>query len=67
LPPEFIEKDQKFHYPAGMLEYAAKNKKSELINFFSEMNESCVSCHTLFATHKFPALLSTETKNGHTH
>jgi hypothetical protein len=57
LPHEFIQKDQRFHYLAGMLEYAAKNKKIELINFyFSEMNKSCVSCHAVFATHIFPAL-----------
>lgn len=67
LPDEFIKKDQRFHYLAGMLEHAAKNKKPELINFyFSEMNESCVACHAVFATHRFPAL--TPTKNGeHTH
>jgi len=57
LSPEFIGKDQRFHYLAGMLEHAAQSKKPELINFyFSEMNESCVSCHAVFATHKFPAL-----------
>ena len=40
LPPEFIEKDQDFHYLAGMLEHAAQSKKPELINFyFSEMNK----------------------------
>jgi hypothetical protein len=62
LPSEFIEKDQRFHYLAGMLEHAAKNKKPELINFyFSKMTESCVGCHTVFATHNFPAL--TPTKN----
>ncbi len=67
LPTEFIEKDQYFHYLAGMLEHAAKNKKPELINFyFSEMNESCVSCHTAFATHKFPAL-KTKKKSEHAH
>jgi hypothetical protein len=67
LPEEFIEKDQRFHYLAGMLEHAAKNRKPELINFyFSEMNESCIGCHVVFATHKFPAL--TPRKNGeHTH
>ena len=67
LPHEFVKKDQRFHYLAGMLEHAAKSKKPELINFyFSEMNESCVGCHAVFATHKFPAL--TPTKNGeHTH
>ncbi|MCK5831094.1 MAG: hypothetical protein KAH20_12430 [Methylococcales bacterium] len=66
LPHEFIEKDQRFHYLAGMLEHVAKNKKPELINFyFSEMNEACVSCHTDFATHKFPALVSTINQSGH--
>ncbi len=67
LPHEFIEKDQRFHYLAGMLEHAAKNKKPELINFyFSEMNESCVSCHSKFATHKFPAL-GAEKEGQNTH
>ena len=67
LPPEFIEKDQRFHYLAGMLEHAAKSRKPELINFyFSEMNESCASCHAVFATHKFPALKA-EKKDGHAH
>jgi len=67
LPIEFIAKDQNFHYLAGMLEHAAKNKKSELINFyFAEMSESCVSCHSAFATHKFPALAPKE-KNEHGH
>jgi hypothetical protein len=67
LPHAFLEKDQRFHYLAGMLKHAAKNKKAELINFyFSEMNESCVRCHTIFATHKFPALSSKGTKAEHT-
>lgn len=67
LPPEFIEKDQRFHYLAGMLEHAAQSKKPELINFyFSEMNESCTSCHAVFATHKFPALKPAK-KHEHGH
>ncbi len=67
LPHEFIEKDQRFHYLAGMLEHAAKNKKPELINFyFSEMNESCASCHAAFAVHKFPNLKQ-KIEDGHTH
>jgi hypothetical protein len=67
LPHDFFEKDQRFHYLAGMLEHAAKSKKPELINFyFAEMNESCVSCHTVFATHKFPALKpENEAKHSH--
>ncbi len=66
LPPSFIEKDRQFHYLAGMLEHAAKNRKAELINFyFSEMNRSCPACHTLFATHKFPALLPAKADEQH--
>ncbi len=66
LPHAFIEKDQRFHYLAGMLAHVAKERKVELINFyFSEMNESCVSCHTQFATNRFPALVPKEEKHTH--
>jgi hypothetical protein len=68
LPPAFIKKDQRFHYLSGMLEHAAKNKRAELINFyFSEMNESCLGCHSVFATHRFPALSSMEKEAEHSH
>ena len=68
LPHAFIEKDQRFHYLSGMLEHAAKNKKEELINFyFSEMNESCLGCHSVFAIHRFPALSSKEKEAEHSH
>ena len=68
LPHAFIEKDQRFHYLSGMLEHAAKNKKEELINFyFSEMNESCLGCHSVFAIHRFPALSSKEKEVEHSH
>lgn len=67
LPAEFVEKDQRFHYLAGMLEHAAKSKKPELVNFyFSEMNESCIDCHTAFAADKFPALAAKK-KTEHQH
>lgn len=67
LPAEFIEKDEDFHYLAGMLEHVAQNKKPELINFyFSRMNEACMSCHTAFAGHRFPALVPKE-KAEHSH
>jgi len=57
LPESFVKLDQQFHYLAGMLKHSAKNKKSELVGFyFSKLNESCVSCHSQYATHKFPAL-----------
>ena len=67
LPPEFIKKDQHFHYLAGMLEHVAQAKKPELVNFyFSEMNRACADCHAAFATHKFPAFRQ-EQKGDHAH
>lgn len=67
LPAAFIEQDQQFHYLAGMLGHAADMKKVELISFyFSKMTESCVACHSEFATHTFPAL-SSEHKAEHQH
>jgi hypothetical protein len=67
LPPEFVKRDQRFHYLAGMLAHAAKNEKPELVNFyFSEMNESCVGCHVAFATQKFPDLAPTKSAE-HSH
>jgi len=66
LPGGFIQLDKQFHYLSGMLEHAAETGKPELIGFyFSKMTEACVSCHTQYATHRFPAL-SPGTK-GHEH
>ena len=68
LPDAFIEKDLRFHYLAGMLEHVAKNENAELINFyFSKMNESCVECHSRYASHKFPALSPKPKTGEHTH
>lgn len=68
LPEVFLEKDQHFHYLAGMLQRASSEKKEELVNFyFSEMNRSCLSCHSAFATHKFPALSKSKTETEHNH
>jgi hypothetical protein len=68
LPQEFIEKDEHFHYLAGMLEHVAQTKKPELVNFyFSEMNQSCADCHAAFATHRFPAFRQEQKKGDHAH
>ena len=68
LPADFVNQDQKFHYYAGMLEHAAKNRKVELVGFYySRMAEACVSCHTQFAGHKFPELGSGEVAAEHKH
>lgn len=68
LSPRFIEQDQEFHYLAGMLAHAAEKKKPELVGFyFSKLSESCVACHTRFATHKFPAFLKDKPLEAHHH
>ncbi|MBL1245047.1 MAG: cytochrome c [Sulfurimonas sp.] len=56
LPSSFIELDQSFHKDAGMLADVAEQKNAELANFyFSKMNNTCINCHSRFATHRFPA------------
>ncbi|WP_126452560.1 hypothetical protein [Sulfuriflexus mobilis] len=68
LPESFIKLDQEFHYLSGMLNQAAKNKKPELVGFyFSKLSESCVSCHTQYAVHKFPALAPEKMTDMHEH
>lgn len=54
LPKEFLKLDQQFHYYAGMLSHVAENEKAELVGFyFSKMQESCLGCHSQFATERF--------------
>lgn len=68
LPGSFVRLDQQFHYYAGMLSHAAKNKKSELVGFyFSKLSESCVSCHSRYATHKFPGFIEPGKVDKHLH
>ena len=69
LSDSFIKLDQQFHYLSGMLNHAAKKEKSELVGFyFSKMTETCVSCHTQHAIHKFPSLAAPPQKtNKHSH
>ena len=66
LPSSFVELDQKFHYLSGMLEHVAERKKPELIGFyFSGLSDACMSCHSQYATHKFPAFISKKEKHEH--
>ncbi len=68
LPSAFVKSDQQFHYLSGMLHHAAKNKKAELVGFyFSKLSEACVSCHTQYATHKFPAFIPSQETDEHQH
>jgi len=68
LPDSFIQLDHQFHYLSGMLEQAAKNGKAELVGFyFSKLSETCVSCHSQYAKHKFPAFSLEKETSKHTH
>ena len=67
LPGPFMELDQQFHYFAGMLEHVADMEKIELVGFYiSKMSETCLRCHTEYATHAFPAL-APKIPDGHVH
>ncbi len=68
LPSSFIEMDASFHRDAGMLAHVSKNKNSDLVNFyFFKMTNACVSCHSKFATHKFPLFKNKAIDNNHKH
>jgi len=57
VPPEFVALDGYFHGTAGKLAHAAEIKDSELQGFyFYRMLETCVTCHTRFASDRFPGL-----------
>lgn len=66
LPKEFIAKDKQFHKYAGMLAHVSKEKHMELVGFYyAKMLESCVGCHSKYATHKFPDLAHKEADTHH--
>lgn len=57
LPEVFRIMDANFHREAGNLGRAAEVRDAELINFyFYRMVESCVACHSAYATTRFPNL-----------
>ena len=56
LPKSFVELDHQFHHDAGLLAKAARKNDHELIGFyFSKLVNSCSSCHSQHARHRFPA------------
>ncbi|VAX20156.1 hypothetical protein MNBD_NITROSPINAE02-1223 [hydrothermal vent metagenome] len=57
LPLEFRKLDNRFHTQAAMLSHVARERHVDLVNFyFYKMTESCVECHSGYATSKFPKL-----------
>ena len=68
LPISFLQSDQKFHEYAGMLEHVAKENKMELVGFYySKLSESCVSCHSQYATHRFQGFNKKPSQNSDHH
>jgi len=58
LPKGFIRQDKAFHQQAKKLQQAAESEDPELsLFYYSKMIESCVTCHSQFAAHRFPSLL----------
>jgi len=57
LPKNFKALDHQLHHSAGMMAHAAKKKNIELVNFYLyKMIETCVACHSQYATDRFPQL-----------
>ena len=68
LPKGFILKDQQFHKDAGMLEHVSKKGHTELVGFYySKLLESCIACHSEYASHRFPTFTKESAKEAHQH
>jgi len=67
LPQGFKEIDNSFHSAANMMAHVAKEKHIELVTFYYyRLTETCLSCHTQYATHRFPALIK-KAAGSHSH
>ncbi len=67
LPQGFKRLDNHFHSAASMLSHAAKEGHIELVTFYYyRLTEGCISCHSQYATHRFPGLIK-EPAAGHSH
>lgn len=65
--PEFLALDGAFHLTAKKLANAALLKDYELQRFYySRLVDSCQTCHSQFATDKFPAFSGAQPE-GHSH
>lgn len=68
LPQDFLQMDEKFHEYAGLLAHVAGEKHTELVGFYYlRLTESCVSCHSQHAQHRFPAFRQESSGTNHQH
>lgn len=66
LPEQFKQLDAEFHQRAERLGAAATAHDAELVVFhYSRLIESCVRCHSLFASKRFPGFASPATQSHH--
>jgi len=55
IPKSFFKTDFAFHELAGKLSMAAEYGDKETVQqYFSEMTQACVKCHSTYATQRFP-------------
>ena len=67
LPKGFKKLDGDFHETAGWLAHAAEMKNKQLVPFFYyKLTESCITCHSAYATKRFPNLAEKKGA-GHEH
>ena len=68
LPGQFKQLDLEFHERATKLAAAAADKDPELIAFhYYRMLETCVACHSAFATSRFPGFSAGMEEAGEAH
>jgi len=68
LPAEFQELDARFHRHAEALADAATHKDGELAGFYvGRMVESCIGCHSRYATHTLIGFKAVAPGAGHGH
>lgn len=66
LPEGFKRLDREFHRQAEALQQAAEHEDAELAAFrYYKLVDTCVACHTAYASHRFPALRAPAHEPGH--
>lgn len=65
LPAGFVEIDRQFHHRAG--ELADRLERGDFggaVEVYSDMTRACVTCHSRYARHRFPALPAPQVGDG---